>query len=556
MRKLLLTLLLLFSLGLAAKAETEELTPSLLNGNNTAYNAKREYTSTKSGLSYKMGAYINGSKFQQNKSKGCFFEVTANSKGVKITNIQLVGLSSKTASYFNAKASDSHLTVNVASAGKGTGSITGGTAVALNGDSFAPNNTFFSYYVTSSASSFTFSKIIVTYESNGPSEPQDFSFDGFKDYDLYVGKSLTLDYPADAPEIALSTESNDVVAIENNTITALAPGVATISASWNAVDEKWNLGSKDFKVTVTEAPDGLTIQFISDGTSDSSSAFTTRTALNSFITEGTEYVSGIQSTNNVYKGKGGLKFSSKDTGGKLNLSLSADAQIYCKQIVVRAMKYGSDSPSLSVNGVSKDITATEYTDYVFDMTSPYAKIETLELAATKRLYVQSVMLVEAKPELVSEPSVNIKHGSVGGVLTVDYTFTVAHYDANKHSFEVTLSVDGNNDIVFKDVTPAVNAAPARANAESTVFHKVMTAKHESLKGATPQVSVVATLNGAEVHNKTYGAGDITTTGIEDVMVEGEGEAEYFNLQGLRVAQPEAGQLYIKRQGGNAVKVRF
>jgi len=41
-----------------------------------------------------------------------------------------------------------------------------------------------------------------------------------------------------------------------------------------------------------------------------------------------------------------------------------------------------------------------------------------------------------------------------------------------------------------------------------------------------------------------------------VTVEGEGEAEYYNMQGLRVAQPEAGQLYIKRQGGKAVKVRF
>ena len=168
----------------------------------------------------------------------------------------------------------------------------------------------------------------------------------------------------------------------------------------------------------------------------------------------------------------------------------------------------------------------------------------------------TIKYAKVPPTLDGEPSVNIKHGSVGGVLTVDYTFTVAHYDANKHSFNVTLSVDGNNDIVFEDVTPAVNAAPARANAESTVFHKVMTAKHESLKGATPQVSVVATLNGAEVHNKTYGADKIHTTGIEDVTVEGSAEAEYYNLQGLRVAQPEAGQLYIKRQGGKAVKVRF
>ena len=43
-----------------------------------------------------------------------------------------------------------------------------------------------------------------------------------------------------------------------------------------------------------------------------------------------------------------------------------------------------------------------------------------------------------------------------------------------------------------------------------------------------------------------------TTGIDSIAV-GEGEAEYFNLQGIRVEQPAPG-LYIRRVAGKAVKV--
>lgn len=43
------------------------------------------------------------------------------------------------------------------------------------------------------------------------------------------------------------------------------------------------------------------------------------------------------------------------------------------------------------------------------------------------------------------------------------------------------------------------------------------------------------------------------TGIEDITVDENAPVEYFNLQGVRVANPENG-LYIRRQGGKATKV--
>ncbi len=46
---------------------------------------------------------------------------------------------------------------------------------------------------------------------------------------------------------------------------------------------------------------------------------------------------------------------------------------------------------------------------------------------------------------------------------------------------------------------------------------------------------------------------VSFTGIEDITVD-SADAEYFNLQGIRVANPEKGGLYIRKQGNKAVKV--
>lgn len=43
------------------------------------------------------------------------------------------------------------------------------------------------------------------------------------------------------------------------------------------------------------------------------------------------------------------------------------------------------------------------------------------------------------------------------------------------------------------------------------------------------------------------------SGVEDVVVDANAPVEYFNLQGVRVANPESG-IYIRRQGSKATKV--
>lgn len=47
---------------------------------------------------------------------------------------------------------------------------------------------------------------------------------------------------------------------------------------------------------------------------------------------------------------------------------------------------------------------------------------------------------------------------------------------------------------------------------------------------------------------------IENTGITDIVTDGDANAEYFNTQGIRVEQPSAPGIYIRRNGNSAVKV--
>lgn len=60
-------------------------------------------------------------------------------------------------------------------------------------------------------------------------------------------------------------------------------------------------------------------------------------------------------------------------------------------------------------------------------------------------------------------------------------------------------------------------------------------------------------NGQTIHfSVLYKSND---TGVETIEAN-DANAEYFNMQGIRVANPEAGQLYIVRKGNKASKVIF
>lgn len=168
----------------------------------------------------------------------------------------------------------------------------------------------------------------------------------------------------------------------------------------------------------------------------------------------------------------------------------------------------------------------------------------------------NIRLKEApKPELalVGEPEITIKHGTGAGIIIVSYSFELKNY--NEEEIKVVASVEGL-DVEFEEYVAKPANVPALAANENKTFSGNLKAQHEELKNKNNKPNVTLTATAGDKQLFTVTKAPDTTTGIEDVTVDSEAPVEYFNLQGLRVAQPEAGRLYIKRQGDKAVKVRF
>lgn len=95
-------------------------------------------------------------------------------------------------------------------------------------------------------------------------QPKDYAPE-FSDLSVAVGSTLALTPTADnaagadAPAITYAIKSGDALTLSGSTVTGVKVGTATIIASWDAVTDKWNAGSKDFTLSVTPKPTGWTL---------------------------------------------------------------------------------------------------------------------------------------------------------------------------------------------------------------------------------------------------------------------------------------------------------
>lgn len=230
-----------------------------------------------------------------------------------------------------------------------------------------------------------------------------------------------------------------------------------------------------------------------------------------------------------------------------------------KQMYVKAGNeqiYLDSDDSYPEQAPAEKWTAKEYT---IESTTEVGNIFTLlfGIKTNKGHYaVDNVRLLERAAsvvELDGEPSISISHDTAAGEMTVSYSFNVTGYAGEE--IKVVANVDGHEEVIFEEYVPEAGNAPMRAAAENRTFSGSLKATHEVLKAlANPDVKVSATADDKELFAVTK-APD-STTGITGITADSETEAEYFNLQGIRIANPEPGQLYIRRQGSKAVKIRF
>ena len=160
----------------------------------------------------------------------------------------------------------------------------------------------------------------------------------------------------------------------------------------------------------------------------------------------------------------------------------------------------------------------------------------------------------------SEPAeiVGITHEVLAGktVVRANYTLHVNnHREGN--TYEVTFTVGGQTATNTEHtLVTEEEAAVAPVAEDFTSTHKLKgTVVVTGLTGETDyKASLAVKVNGEDTASHATEFDVKTgTVGIEDVTVDAAASAEYFTLQGVRVAQPEAGNMYIVRRGAEVSK---
>lgn len=624
MKKLLLTLLLLFSVGMVAKAQgfADELTSSNFTG--MTYTVAKTYTSS-NDVSYTAQASSNNG-FQLRTSKsGTGVKNTSAPAGYKISSVEITF--SRTGGGINVYASDSEINLKSLPS-TATNQTSKNATIEVNAPYFAITATNDTYCQVSkivvnwvpageaekvtledanlevkageqvlgseaelsanTTISWTYNytgevanpDITYSYSVDGGEEVEgnEYTYTGEKDVELTVkatstntvSKTVKLlkKYPTVCPEPVFNVEDG-----------AKVYAGQAVTVSCEGADIEWTVNDVTItgtSYTITEEV-GTQLTFYAlasiEGRNPSTGNIETLTAENKItvtVDEATEALFNFEAGNtygltscsgtDYEKDKGNLTAISN---GIVTLSFTEGSnyrfwgndntlRIYKGCTLTASVPEGYYITNITMTG--KDLSQINYSDEFINSDITVSSKDYEHVTQTGSANIKTLTVKYAKvpdPELDGEPTINVTHASKKGVLIVEYSFKIANH--NGKPVEVTANVAGMEHIAFTDATPA--NAPARVAGESTTVSGTLRAEHADLVDASNlNVNLKATLDGQEFFTRQ--ATVTTTTGIEDVTVEGEGEAEYFNLQGLRVAQPEAGQLYIKRQAGKAVKVRF
>ncbi len=159
---------------------------------------------------------------------------------------------------------------------------------------------------------------------------------------------------------------------------------------------------------------------------------------------------------------------------------------------------------------------------------------------------KAVQIYPASMTLLENPMIKVYWHNHNGNASIGWKAPHVHY-----------SLDGET---FEAVAMTVSTTPAPLAADTQ--EKIPNDWEAEIPAAAVQLfftnkgdDSAKTENYAAIDGKHYTATDDEVTGIENIAVE-NATAEYFNLQGMRVAAPRSGEIYILRQGGKTSKIRF
>ncbi len=207
--------------------------------------------------------------------------------------------------------------------------------------------------------------------------------------------------------------------------------------------------------------------------------------------------------------------------------------------------FGQAAPSLKFNEQGATLTTATYGDDILSLSCWMRNA-----GASTANYVEFTG-IDSK----GNSTLLLKHGpivaSVGGE-----TVNITDIPADIHQVVITFfKVEGGN-LALDDVTLTLGG-----KIETTVVDEQAVGNVTSFRVNAPQgqyyYSVVAlNADGAKSLVSDLANVEVGTQGCIDIEVDPTAPVEYFNLQGIRVANPAPGQIYIRRQGTTATKIRF
>lgn len=158
---------------------------------------------------------------------------------------------------------------------------------------------------------------------------------------------------------------------------------------------------------------------------------------------------------------------------------------------------------------------------------------------------------KAKYKLYDSTTPELLPVAVASVTGVEGSFTPGKVDASKVTVDLVNSVITIPDVVFAEATPST-----KTNFEGKVGDVTLSFRNNYLitgvDAGTYDVTVVVI-----IFNKATSLYVIkydSKSGIEDVTVDNNAPVEYYNMQGVKISEPQAGQIVLRRQGSKVTKI--
>lgn len=164
----------------------------------------------------------------------------------------------------------------------------------------------------------------------------------------------------------------------------------------NAAAKKFTISREDIPDPIVTCP--AVIEF-KDTDKDGTNAFDNdMSGFAEAISAGSGFVSGI-SSNKVYQGATGIKFSSSSVNGWLTINLATltnGGSWKTTKVIVNAKSWTNsngvpDEASFTINGSEPFSTTSEFADY--ELTFNEEELTSITIAATKRIYVKSITIM-------------------------------------------------------------------------------------------------------------------------------------------------------------------